>query len=237
MPGTRTATKPDLDLDLGLDSLNLDPEAGKQLPSTARKADVASPDLKKATADKTRARTADIDVGPQGLRHMMDLAGNLDKIDTSDEDDIDVGHGDIDQIPTTPENLPAVVNKEIMAHGQVEPEWHMVKNLPGYLATPIRAMGRQVFKPFTDTPIEEINVLANLMGQGPNENRELNAVAGWARAHGVEIVDAEIQFQELMPDYEADIKAYRAGGYVFFLVQDFAGNYIYSWPEDQSLLT
>lgn len=188
---------------------------------------------KTASPAKTASKTSSVSLpgDEQSMRHMMDLAANLDKIDVSDEPDVDgtFGSGEV-----TPDTIPAVINKEIRAHGQVEPEWHMVKNLPGYLSKPIRKMGRQIFDQFTDTPIEQINILANLGGQGPNENREINAVAGIVSKLGTQLHDAELRMEDLIPGYQADIKVYEYQGVVFMLVQDFAGNYIYSWPTETS---
>jgi hypothetical protein len=199
--------------------------------------------LKRASKAKTRAATASASMGaasPQAMRHMMDLASNLDQIDTSQEVDIDT---QLDQdeegyepVETTPENLPAIINKDVMAKGKVEPEWHMVKNLPGYLSKPIRAMGRQLFRAFTSTPIEKVNVVANLMGGGPNSKREINAIAGTVHSLGRRMTEAEIEFESVMPGYSASTKIYEYKGYVFMLVKDFAGEYVYSWPTETNLL-
>ena len=91
-------------------------------------------------------------------------------------------------------------------------------------------MGRQVFGSFTKTKIEDIQVLANLMGQGPNETRELNAVAGWVRQNGQRDTEGELNFSQSIEGYEADFKIYSADGITFILVKDDYGNYIYSWP-------
>lgn len=197
--------------------------------------------LKKASQAKTRSATQSANLGaagPQAMRHMMDLASNLDQIDTSQEQDLDVdqGEGYNEPVPTTPENLPAVINQDVMAQGKVEPEWHMVKNLPGYISKPIRAMGRQLFRAFTSTPIEDVNVVANLMGGGPNSKREINAIAGTVNKMGRRMTEAEIEFESVMPGYSASTKIYEYKGYVFMLVQDFAGQYVYSWPAETNLL-
>lgn len=197
--------------------------------------------LKKATKAKTRAATQGVNLGaagPQAMRHMMDLSSNLDQIDTSQEQDIDLDQDEegYEPVPTTPENLPAVINKDVMAQGKVEPEWHMVKHLPGFVSKPIRAMGRQLFRAFTSTPIEKVNVLANLMGSGPNSKQEMNAVAGTVHRLGRRLTEAEIEFESIMPGYSASTKIYEYKGYVFMLVQDFAGHYVYSWPTETNLL-
>lgn len=139
--------------------------------------------------------------------------------------------------PRIPETLPAVISKAMAKSGtdlaNIEPEWHMVKHLPGYLAAPIRAIGRKVFAPFTKTPIEDIQVLANL-GGGPNSEAELNAVTRFISSRGRRDDAMEIEFQRVIPSYGADVVIYNCEGYTFFLVRDFAGQYIYSWPEKDS---
>lgn len=136
-------------------------------------------------------------------------------------------------LPVKPNTIPKIISKDLEAAGVVTPEWHMVKSLPGYLAAPIRSIGRSVFRPFTRTPIEDIQVIANLMGQGPNDERELNAVAGHLMKNAIRDRDAEIVFHDKIPDYGADIKVFKDKGVTYMLVKDFAGGYIYAWPSDQ----
>ena len=100
----------------------------------------------------------------------------------------------------------------------------------------IRMMGQKVFASLTATPIEEINVLANLGDQGPNEQRELNAVAGMVNAYGSRRGDYEMKFDRILPGYEAEIKVYEYKDQIFCLVKDFAGSYIYSWPVENKKL-
>ena len=138
----------------------------------------------------------------------------------------------VESEPRTQTTLPAVISKEMKASGYQTPSWTMVKHLPGYLSGAIRALGRQIFKPFTSVPIEEIQVLANFNGAGssnPNSIEELKAVAGWLEKTGERITDAEVKLQEILPGYEAQIRVYRASGYEFMVVKDFAGYYIYSY--------
>ena len=130
----------------------------------------------------------------------------------------------------TIETLPDVINKEIAKHAPVEPDWHQIKHLPGYIKAAIRAMGRQVFGTFTKTRIEDIQVIANLGGQGPNTEREVNAVAGWLKDNGTRDTDGEMNFQRSIPDYDAEFKMYSFDKFTFMIVKDDYGNYIYSWP-------
>lgn len=190
------------------------------------------PTIRTASADTTRQRTAGL-VTPE-------MASKLANVDMGAPDEIsdtqarvNAGLDTTNQVVvrTTPDNLPKVMTNAMATTTDIIPDWHMVKNLPGYLASGIRAMGRAVFAPFTKTPIEQIQVLANLNNGGqPNSQREINAVANFLKQQGDRNAEAEIKFHEKIPDYDAQVQVYMAMGYTFVLVKDFAGNYIYSWP-------
>jgi hypothetical protein len=212
-----------------------DPDIGRAAPATSKpNTEPVAP--KTASAEKTRAKTSNITTGPEGMRHMADLVRNLDQIDTSNEPELDTELGVNEPAVPTTDNLPAVLQRGLMRGDEVQPEWHQVKNLPGYISKPIRAMGRQLFSMFTRTPIEKVNVLADLSGQGPNEHQELNAVSAKLRDRGRRLRQAEVSMRELMPGYEAQISVFEADGYTFMLVKDFAGRYIYSWPTTDTII-
>lgn len=186
-------------------------------------------------ANKTRQRMA-------GVRPSSDILNKLTQMDMSDEDTIsdeqarinaglsnDDDDDDTELSTEVRSDMPANVSNAMQVSAGLVPEWHMVKNLPGYLASAIRSIGRQVFAPFTSTPIEEIQVLANL-GDGPNTQQEIDAVLGYLKTEGEHNSDADLEFQRKIPNYGAKVKIYTALGYTFMVVKDFAGNYIYSWP-------
>ena len=135
-----------------------------------------------------------------------------------------------------PNTLPQEIRQDLRTHGDVTARFHSVENLPGYLDDAIRMMGQKVFASLTATPIDEINVLANLGDQGPNEQRELNAVAGMVDTYGERRGDYEMKFDRILPGYEADIRVYEYKDQIFCLVEDFAGSYIYSWPAENKKL-
>ena len=135
-----------------------------------------------------------------------------------------------------PNTLPQEIRQDLRTHGDVTARFHSVENLPGYLDDAIRMMGQKVFATLTATPINEINVLANLGDQGPNEQRELNAVAGMVDTYGERRGDYEMKFDRILPGYEADIRVYEYKDQIFCLVKDFAGSYIYSWPAENKKL-
>lgn len=202
-------------------------------PPASEKKSAITPPLHQATKQRTRQRTSGIEMPPGAAEKLaaIEATGAQDTI--SEAEAAHLAGGEIQEnvdTQETPEKLPEVVKKDITTKTDVELEWHQVKHLPGYLRSSIRAFGRQVFGTFTKTPIEEIQVLANLGGRGPNTKREIDAAAGWLQKNGVNDTHAVMDFERSIPDYKAEMVVYRAGGRTFLLVRDFAGNYIYTWP-------
>jgi hypothetical protein len=87
----------------------------------------------------------------------------------------------------------------------------------------------------TITPTNKIFVVANLGGMGPNTNREVQSVANWIRDYGDDFGNGSIDFDGSIPGYEAETYMYTAAGIAWLLIRDFAGIYIYAWPENDSL--
>lgn len=185
--------------------------------------------------EETLAKLRDVHPSEEMMRKLGQIDQTMQDEISDDEARANAGvrtSGDVEPVEVKPNTIPKIINKELQATGQILPQWHMVKNLPGYLAAPIRSIGRSVFKPFTRTSLEEIQVIANLMGQGPNHERELSAVAQHLMKHARRDRDAEIVFHGKIPDYGADVKVFKDGGITYLLVKDFAGHYIYAWPSD-----
>lgn len=233
---TKTAVKTDADtdlkLDLGLSKGELAP-AGDTAPTTdAPGAGPVAPPGKKAGRARTRASVKPID-DPRAGRWLSDLSmrdlGLDDEID-DDEAARRAGASTDGAVPEprTPENLPAVISTAVARSEDVpfEPQWHMVRHLPGYMQRAIRAMGRQIFGPFTETPLEDIQVLSTLS----NDDTEVKMMAAWIRKNGVRDDQAEMDFAATMPGYAAQTQIWSTQGYQFMIVKDFAGYYIYGWP-------
>lgn len=205
--------------------------------------DIKSRDV--VSKDDTEDAIANVDTSQiQGMDdRMAQLAQNKDLIYqyTDDEmtDLIPVDDEEEEGVGVTieePNTLPQEIRRDLRTHGDVTARFHSVENLPGYLDDAIRMMGQKVFASLTATPINEINVLANLGNQGPNEQRELNAVAGMVDTYGQRRGDYEMRFDRILPGYEADIRVYEYKDQIFCLVKDFAGSYIYSWPAENKKL-
>lgn len=239
---TRTRERPDLS------AFERDPSAGRQAPAPHKpEREVTTPELKKADVAKTGRAVSDIEASPEVMDKLAGLMGSDLRDVVSDEEAAKIAGATRTPGFSEPKektkaiarigSLPKVINKKMAKEGMVEPDWHQVKHLPGYMVNAIRAIGRAVFTPFTDTPIEKIQVVANV-GKGPNSVREVDAVLAWLHKHARRDTEAELWFEDQIPDYDAKVICYKASGYTFLAVKDFAGNYIYSWPtNDEKELT
>lgn len=211
------------------DTLDLnDPTSKGEVSTTRANTSVAStPEMpgKKASAADTRASmkgfgaNAGRAAGHMAAFAQSDLARNAEPT---------AGHTDGVPEPTTIENLPMVINNQLSTDGMnIEPKWHMVRNLPGYMQQGIKALGQMVFAPFTSTPIEKIQVLSTLS----NEEVEVKAMMTWIKRNGVRDDEAELEFGEIMPGYSAQTQIWNADGYKFMVVKDFAGYYVYGMED------
>jgi len=203
--------------------------------------------VNKASVAKTLAATGKI----KPTRAMQDMLGKM--LDIKLDDDLPSYNASIEQQPIKtssvepkpPETLPTVVVKTttlaataeyaLRKAGYLVPDFHQVAALPGNIKDQIRQLGRSVFKTMTTTPTNKIFVVANLGGMGPNTDREVQSVADWVRQHGQDYGDGSINFDRSIPGYEAETHLYTAAGITWLLVKDFAGQYIYAWPEKESI--
>jgi hypothetical protein len=219
------AAKPDQPL------ANREPDRAQEPP--ADDATNNAPERRRASQSDTLRAAGSV----QPNQRMRDLLGRMRDIDADPED---TGYPDPDQqnlpqVDVNTRNLPSVAASNLRAAGVQEPDFHKVANLPGNMSRAIRTLGKALFRSFTNTPTENIWMLGNLGGRGPNSTAEVNAVANWARENGEEVSTGDIDFDTTIPGYSAEIKQYRAGGIRWFLVRDEFGTYIYSWPESDSL--
>jgi hypothetical protein len=171
-------------------------------------------------------------------QRMRDLLGRMRDIENDPDDP---GYPDpeppqdLPDVRVNNQNLPAVAGANLRAAGVQDPDFHKVSNLPGNMSRAIRTLGRQLFRSFTTTDTNDIWMVGNLGGQGPNSRQEVNAVAGWVRNNGEDIGTGDIDFDTSIPGYQAEIQQYSAGGIRWLLVRDEFGDYIYSWPEADSV--
>jgi hypothetical protein len=219
------APKPDQPL------ANREPDRAQEPP--ADDATNNAPERRRASQSDTLRAAGSV----QPNQRMRDLLGRMRDIDADPEDTgyLDPDQQNLPQVDVNTRNLPSVAASNLRAAGVQEPDFHKVANLPGNMSRAIRTLGKALFRSFTNTPTENIWMLGNLGGQGPNSTAEVNAVANWARENGEEVSTGDIDFDTTIPGYSAEIKQYRAGGIRWFLVRDEFGTYIYSWPESDSL--
>lgn len=230
---TKTMDPTELDWDTMFD----DPTSKGELaapPKPEKKQEL--PQLKRAGAKTTAKAMKGVGLSPEAGEKLAGL--NIPADARAAEPDLPAASA----TEVTADNLPVLLTKQLKQSGTdvgteqgVDPEWHQVKNLPGYMSKQIRVLGRETFKPYTTTPIEDITVIANLMGKGPNTDREVAAVAKWLKTNGTEVGRATMDYGPAMPGYTAETISYSASGMQFLLVQDFMGGYIYAWPESDSV--
>jgi hypothetical protein len=227
-------TKTYTDTPAGPDILNPDDKPIAPSKPEQPKAEPTSPQLKKASQSDTLRATAGITPNER----MRDLLSRMRDIDV---DPTDAGYPEPE--PTTDltvrvdtENLPVVANKALAAAGTVTPTFHQVANLPGNMSRGIRTMGKQLFRMFTRTPTEDIYMIGNVAGMGPNSGREMNAVAGYLRDKGQNMGVGDLEFDQVIPGYNAEVSQFKANGIRWLLVRDEFGEYVYAWPESDSVM-
>ena len=192
-------------------------EPGMTLPSAGR--------------DATRAKLANMNPSDQ----MRDWMSRISP--TAGE-----GEPDREEVPQnqlvarTANDVPAVIASAIQASGMQSPEWHDAGDLPGMADRNIRGMARQVMSMFTSTPLEQIQTIANVGGQGPNTDAEMRAVAGWLRDNAEDHGKVDLSHGIKIPGYKPDVKEYSANGVRFHVVRDDHGQYIYAYPDRDARL-
>lgn len=188
-------------------------------------------ELKRANRNETRNATQNVTIDQQSSDLLSQLQ-NSDIRDTKIRNDIEPKQPGTDiatrstDLKTTNSNLSTQLN---------EPTWHKVENLPGYMSSAIRGIGRQMFSPITNTDIEDIDIIANVNSSGPNTDTELQTVGSYLKKYGTRNTEAELDFnQSVLSGYRADIQIWTADDREFLTVKDHAGQYIYSWPKSDS---
>ena len=203
---------------------NNDGEFNDTMPDPA-----AAPSMPRASAASTRAKTGSMN--PSEL--MRDFMGRIDPSAGGDEPEL--ANEPVDQdnalVARSAADVPAVLSSAMQASGMQTPEWHTVNNLPGFRQQNVRGMGRQVFGMFTSTPLEQIQTIANVDGQGPNTDAEIRAVAGWLRDNADDLGEVQLDHGRAIPGYKPDVREFSANGVRFHVVRDPMGQYIYAYPD------
>jgi len=237
---TKTKTK-DADVDwAGLDDL-LKPKADQPLVKKEPEDSNQEPETDSDQDRRKKASQRDTQRAASGIAPTDRMRDLLNRMNDIDADPDDPGYPDPEppeDLPSTrvnTANLPAVAGARLQAAGVQEPDFHKVSNLPGNMNRAIRTLGRALFRSLTRTETDDVWMVGNLNGQGPNSRAEVNAVAGWVRDTGERVTDGEIDFDTTIPGYQADIQQWTASGIRWLLVRDEFGDYVYSWPETDSV--
>src|SRR5690606_1681349 len=111
----------------------------------ANKHDVATTELpgRRATAQKTRSSLRGAALSEEASSHLSSLLSSDLRDDVPVNFDNDETMDTFDGIGRrTAENLPAIISTAVAAtdDAMIVPEWHQVRNLPGYRAEQIRAL-------------------------------------------------------------------------------------------------
>lgn len=223
---------------------------GDLAPKDEPKEKSKSDDYKHKSAGKTETsrRMRGVDMSPEAGEKLSHLSRSNLRDTISDEEAARIagassgaGIAKLAGVDTTTANLPKIISTalallktDVAKIDEKGIAWHDVKHLPGSMSSAIRSIGRSVFAPFTKTPIENIQVIANL-GGGPNTKDEMAFYGTVIKKHGTRDRDLEIEFQDHIPNYQADVVIYHWLGYTFFIVKDFAGVYIYSWSSKDNV--
>jgi hypothetical protein len=178
---------------------------------------------------QTHRATGNIPMNRQAVDHLRNLHTNVPS-------DNEPEPTDNLPVPHQAEHLPAIISKQLRAAGSIDPDFHLVANLPGNMSSAIRQLGKSLFGALTKTPTDKISMIGNLNGHGPNSNKEIQAVAQYLKKHGKNLGPGNIDFDRIMPGYKADIHNFSAGGIHYMMVKDFMGEYIYSWPETSTIV-
>lgn len=108
-------------------------------------------------------------------------------------------------------------------------EWHMVKDLPPFMAAAVKAMSKTLFEPVTNTPVDNVHCLMSLNEQGPNTIDDVRNLMNIVPDRGEYNSKVKAHFDKTLFEH-ADVDAYNMFGYTFVLVKDFGGSTVYAWP-------
>lgn len=227
---TKSKDKPDLS---AFTNPKMDQPLSKREPDRDEKrssgGDEPARKLRTASASKTAAASSNVRMDQRSQDHMSDLMRNMG------DDDAEPETPTTDLVLRSATDVPAHVASAMVAAGMQDPDFHLVSNLPGNMKMAIKRLGQSLFGSLTKTKTDNIAMVGDLGGMGPNSPAEVNAVAGYLKKHGEDLGPGDIDFSNIMPGYKAKIHNWEADGVHFMMVKDQMGNYIYSWPAEDTL--
>lgn len=130
--------------------------------------------------------------------------------------------------------MPGATESPAPAIAGNDPLWLRLDQLPGFMWQAIRAMGQSVFSPLTRTPIDRIEVIADLGGNGPHSRQQIDATSYRLRSQSSPSNIVEYSAAELAQLsgglYRAQAIQFETPDITYLLVKDPMGSYIYRWP-------
>ncbi len=152
-------------------------------------------------------------------------------------------------LPAILNHTPAVRDQDWQGQSLPTVAWLQVFHTPGYMQEYVRALGRSVFTLFpcfaahqhdvqdrTDA-LGGLTFMANMGGQGPSRQHDLDEAARWVVANGVAIDAATLHIPQAGPDYEPRVVLAVDADQSYLLVEEreewggpVDSMYIYSWP-------
>lgn len=116
---------------------------------------------------------------------------------------------------------------------QVQNSWFTISQLPGYLAGPIRSLGKSIFSCYTRTPLEKILVMAKVQGVALNTTDDFIAVQKWAQTKGALVSEGTVDLHSW--GISPAVRLVNVNELQLLFVKDPFGEYIYAWPQHDGL--
>lgn len=133
----------------------------------------------------------------------------------------------------TADQVPAIINKSAGISANIV----QLKRLPQFMQDAVRQLGALIFSKLTTTHVGNITVIADFGGNGPNTSKEVRSVMGYLANHATPSDDVDFNLSQIIPGYTAEGHLYKANGVRFLVVRDPAGEYVYAWPDHESMRT
>jgi len=124
-------------------------------------------------------------------------------------------------------NAVAVVNRAVTQPIPVTPDWHDVRNLPGYQqGGALRRIIRKTFEQVSEAQLEEMRMICDLL----NPPAHVQAVARWVAKNATPVDAADFDYSRTVPGFAAQFRVFQDEKSTFIITQDVGGHYVYICP-------
>ena len=154
--------------------------------------------------------------------HMFDLECTDLAGETPDtrEDTLDSG--------IQPDDIPGLVEEAASLDGVTAPRWTPMDAMPGR-GPQLDALRARLFGDLTDLPLGRIMATLHPHAEAGNP---LDGFMAWLRDTAeARPLERQPDFSNIVPGYVAKVGRHARDGVEFLVVEDFAGAYVYSWPD------